>query len=82
MAAKSGRTPISPVAQPIITTVIRRAGRRPMRSPTAPKITAPTGRATKPTPKVAKAAIVAAAGLSVLKYSRLKTRAEAVPNRK
>lgn len=53
-----------------------------MRSPSQPKMTAPIGLAANPTPNVAKAAMVAATGLSVVKYSRSKTRAAAVPKRK
>jgi hypothetical protein len=52
---------------------------RPTLSPKCPKTTPPTGRATKPTAYVAKAASVPTNGSSFGKNSRPKTRAAAVP---
>jgi hypothetical protein len=63
----------------MITVVMIRVERRPIRSPRWPNRTPPNGRTTKPTPKVAKAAIVPAAGSASVKKSWLKTRAAAVP---
>lgn len=56
-----------------------RALRRPTLSPMRPKISAPIGRATKPTANVAKAAIVETSGSFVAKKSWLKTSDAAVP---
>ena len=79
MSAKSGSTPTSPVTMPIMTTVISRHARRPMRSPRWPKMIPPSGRAANPTAKEANAARVATTASSVAKNSRLNTRDAAVP---
>ena len=50
------------VATPIIISVMTSVVLRPMRSPRWPKITPPTGRARKPTQKVAKDKSVATPG--------------------
>ncbi len=55
-----GSSPISVVATPIITSEMISMFLRPRRSPKWPKTTPPIGRATKPAPKVPKAASVAA----------------------
>ena len=81
IVAKSGSMPMSAVAVPISTTLMIRVGRRPMRSPRLPNSTAPSGRATKPTPNVANAASAAACGSSSVKKRRLNTSAAANPNR-
>jgi hypothetical protein len=52
------------VAPPMIETQIRNAALRPKRSPTRPKISAPSGRKANPTPKSASAAICPAVGPS------------------
>ena len=49
---------MSPVAMPMIAIVTSRVERRPIRSPRWPKMIAPTGRITNPTPIVANAARV------------------------
>jgi hypothetical protein len=79
MSANPGSTPMSPVTRPIITTVISRHARRPMRSPRWPKMIPPSGRATKPTANEANAARVATTGSPVAKNSRLNTSEAAVP---
>ena len=62
MAAYVGITPIRKVATPMISMVATRVFFRPIRSPMCPKIRPPTGRATKPTAKVANASSVPTAG--------------------
>ena len=52
---------------------------RPMRSPKWPKMTPPSGRATKPTPNAAKASSVPMKGLASGKNSLGNTSAAAVP---
>jgi hypothetical protein len=46
---------MAPVDRPITSVVMISVSRRPMRSPRWPNSIPPNGRATKPTPKVAKA---------------------------
>src|ERR687889_2230856 len=58
------------VAPPIRLTVIRNAPLRPSRSPTTPKISAPSGRNAKPTANNASAAISAGVGSSPAKNTR------------
>ncbi len=55
------------VAPPIRLTVIRNAPLRPRRSPTTPKMIAPSGRNAKPTANKASAAISAGVGSSPAK---------------
>ena len=62
IAAKVGRTPIRKVAPPVSSRVSTSIDLRPIRSPKCPITAAPSGRATKPTAKVAKAASVPATG--------------------
>ena len=59
--------------QPIVVSVATRTALRPTRSPKWPHNTPPTGRATKPTAKVANAANVPASGLDEGKNSLPKT---------
>ncbi|MCY1240774.1 hypothetical protein D9M72_536360 [compost metagenome] len=59
---KSGSMPMRNVAEPISTSVSTRVFLRPILSPRWPKTTAPKGRATYATPKVAKEAIRATVG--------------------
>ena len=79
MSANPGSRPMTPVTAPIITTVIRRHARRPIRSPRCPKMIPPSGRATKPTANEANAAAVATTASSVAKNRRLNTSDAAVP---
>jgi hypothetical protein len=67
--SKVGRRPIRNVAPPITRSVITNIDLRPTRSPKCPKTTPPTGRAKKPTPKVAKEASVPVKGAKVGKKS-------------
>ena len=67
------------VARPMMSRVVTRVFLRPRRSPKWPKSTAPKGRKTKATPKVATAAHVAADEPREGKKSGPKTRAAAVP---
>ncbi len=62
--AAVGRRPMPKVAPPISETQIRNAALRPKRSPTRPKISAPSGRNANPTPNSASAAIWPAVGPS------------------
>ncbi len=74
-----GTQPTATVAQPVRSSEAKRTGRRPYRSPTCPKRTEPSGRATKPMAKVPKAARVPASGEKVGKKSGPRTSAAAVP---
>lgn len=74
--------PMSPVATTISVTVPIRAARRPRRSPMWPKITAPTGRATKPNAEVTSEAMTPMTGSSAGKNSAGKTKATAVAQMK
>jgi hypothetical protein len=67
------------VAQLMMTKVSSIVALRPIRSPRCPATKAPTGRARKPTPKLARAAIWETASLSLGKKMVPKTRAAAVP---
>lgn len=67
------------VARPIVTSEMISIFLRPTRSPKWPKTTPPTGRARKPTPKVAKDSSVPTSGLESGKNSAGKTSAAAVP---
>ena len=51
-----GKNPTAKVAPPINVMVIKKTGRRPIRSPREPKIAAPRGLTTIPAPKVARLA--------------------------
>ena len=64
---------------PIPNSVMTRTFLRPIVSPRCPRMNEPTGRATYATPKVAREAIVAAAGLPAGKKIFGKTSAAAVP---
>lgn len=48
-----GRNPIAAVEPPMISSVARNANLRPMRSPTRPNTSAPSGRTANPTANVA-----------------------------
>jgi hypothetical protein len=74
-----GRQPTRNVEAPIKMSVKIRTVLRPNLSPTWPSTNAPTGRATYPTPNVAKANKIPVAGLSLGKKILPKTRAAAVP---
>ena len=63
----------------MINIVMIRVRLRPTRSPMWPKIRPPTGRATKPIAKVAKASRVPTTGSSLGKNSLLKTVPAATP---
>jgi hypothetical protein len=67
------------VANPIMSRVTTSMGLRPMRSPKCPNIAPPNGRATKPTPKVAKESKVPIRGVCSVKNTCGKTSAAAVP---
>jgi hypothetical protein len=67
------------VAPPIISSEMTSSFLRPMRSPKWPKISAPTGRAKKPTAYVAKAASVVTKSSPPGKNSGPKTSAAAEP---
>src|SRR5271167_255423 len=69
------------VDRPIITIVIMKVRLRPIRSPIAPKISAPSGRTAKPAPNVARLARNAALSLPGGKNKILKKTAR-VPYRK
>jgi hypothetical protein len=73
-ASYVGRKPIVMVANPMISIVASSTDFRPTTSPKWPKTNPPIGRATKPTAKVAKTAMVAAVGSNVGKKSRSKTK--------
>src|SRR6185436_1783380 len=77
-----GRMPIAAVARPMIKSEITSMDLRPTRSPKWPNTIPPTGRAAKPTPKVAKAASVPIVGDTLGKNSLSKTSAAAVPYKK
>ena len=68
-----------PVERPITSVVMISVSRRPMRSPRCPKRMPPKGRATKPTPNVAKATSVPAPGTASEKKRSPNTSAAAVP---
>jgi hypothetical protein len=72
-------TPIRKVATPMISMVATRVFFLPMRSPMCPKIRPPTGLATKPTAKVAKASRVPVAGSVLGKNNLGNTMPAAVP---
>ncbi len=74
-----GTQPTATVAQPVRSSEAKRTGRRPYRSPTWPKRTEPSGRATNPAAKVPNAARVPASGEKDGKKSGPRTRAAAVP---
>ena len=67
------------VATPIRISDATRTGLRPTLSPRWPPMMPPSGRATKPTPRVANAARVPASGLALGKNAVPKYRAAAVP---
>ena len=73
---------MSAVTMPMPITVMSSTFLRPTVSPIAPKIAPPTGRATRPTPNVANAAMALSVALSVAKYCTLKTSAAAAEKRK
>lgn len=79
MLSYVGTQPTATVAAPVRSSEASRTGRRPRRSPMCPNSTDPSGRATKPTPKVPKAASVPASGENVGKNNGPSTRAAAVP---
>lgn len=79
MEPNVGRQPTATVAPPVSSSEATSTGRRPCRSPMCPNSTEPSGRATNPTPKVAKAASVPARGENVGKNSGPRTSAAAVP---
>ncbi len=69
---------MSVVLTPIRSSVATRAGLRPARSPMAPKMIDPIGRAAKPTPNVANESSVLTTGSAVGKKTCPSTSAEAV----
>jgi hypothetical protein len=77
--AAVGRSPLSTVATPIISSDTTSMGLRPSRSPKWPKTIPPSGRARNPAPNVANASIVPRNGPTSGKNSRGKTSAAAVP---
>ena len=79
IASYVGSRPIAAVATPMISSEITSIDLRPTRSPKWPKMMPPSGRATKPTAKVANAASVPAVGSTFGKNSSSKTSAAAVP---
>lgn len=79
MRSYVGTKPTATVAAPVSSSEATMTGRRPRRSPMCPNSTDPSGRATNPTPNVAKAASVPASGENVGKNSGPRTSAAAVP---
>jgi hypothetical protein len=77
-----GSTPMAAVARPMMSSDRTSIDLRPMRSPKWPKTMPPSGRAAKPTPKVASAASVPMVGSTFGKNSLSKMSAAAVPYRK
>jgi hypothetical protein len=70
------------VPTPIINSVATKTGLRPKRSPMMPNRMPPSGRTTKPTPKVRNASKVPTTGSLLGKNSSPNTNAAAVPYRK
>ena len=82
IGAWPGSTPMRRVAMPMISSVTTRVALRPTRSPTWPKMAAPTGRAAKPTNWVAERQQDADERGVAGKKTCGKTKAAAVPYRK
>ena len=64
IASWSGSTPTRNVDRPMIASVTRKVNLRPTRSPSRPKMRAPSGRTIKPTAKVASAKMKAVVSLT------------------
>lgn len=79
IAALVGSSPTPTVATPMRMMVSIMAGRRPYLSPMCPTTTPPSGRATKPTAKVANAIMAAAEDTASEKKSGAMTSPAAAP---
>jgi hypothetical protein len=77
-----GKNPTAKVAPPINVIVIRKTGRRPIRSPREPKNAAPRGLTTIPAPKVARLAKRPVMGSELGKKSGAKATARVAKVRK